>query len=280
MRSRSVVLHSAVAALALLPLAGCAHAQSWEGSGDSRVQREAFRWNGPVPAGRWLYLRNVNGPIRVERASGSQVEVVADLRVSGDGDPSEVRFVAQKARDGQGMVVCALWGPRASCDEDGYRGDRDWSERNRRGWTAADFVVRLPEGVRLDLSSVNGSLTVSDATSEVVARTVNGSITAATRGGPVSARTVNGSITARMAAVGDARELDFSSTNGSISVEVPPNVGAEVEMSTVNGRVSTEFPVTISGRIDPRRLNATIGDGSRRLRMRTVNGSVTLRRGG
>jgi hypothetical protein len=49
-------------------------------------------------------------------------------------------------------------------------------------------------------------------------------------------------------------------------------------MSTVNGRVSTEFPVTISGRIDPRRLRATIGDGSRRVTMRTVNGSVELRR--
>jgi DUF4097 and DUF4098 domain-containing protein YvlB len=78
--------------------------------------------------------------------------------------------------------------------------------------------------------------------------------------------------------VGDARDLDFSTTNGSVSVEMPASLGAEVELSTVNGRVSTEFPITVSGRIDPKRLRATIGDGARRVRLRTVNGNVELRR--
>ncbi len=63
-----------------------------------------------------------------------------------------------------------------------------------------------------------------------------------------------------------------------MTIEVPATLGAEVEMSTVNGRVHTDFPMTVSGRIDPRRLRATIGDGSRRLRLRTVNGNVELRK--
>jgi DUF4097 and DUF4098 domain-containing protein YvlB len=81
-----------------------------------------------------------------------------------------------------------------------------------------------------------------------------------------------------MSTVGDARDLAFESVNGSVTVAMPASLGAEVEMSTVNGRVNTEFPITVSGRIDPKRLRATIGDGSRRVRLKTVNGSVNLRR--
>ena len=186
----------------------------------------------------------------------------------------------QKADDGQGMVICALWHAESTCDERGYHNERasgSW-EGNREGWVSAVFTVRVPSGVKLDLATVNGGLDVRGATAEVVARTVNGSVRAETGGGPVSARTVNGSLWARMSTTGDARDLDFATTNGSVTVEMPASLGAEVELSTVNGRVGTEFPITLSGRIDPRRLRATIGDGSRHLRLRTVNGSVDLRR--
>jgi DUF4097 and DUF4098 domain-containing protein YvlB len=83
----------------------------------------------------------------------------------------------------------------------------------------------------------------------------------------------------RLSALGAARDFDLATTNGSVSLEVPASLGAEVEMSTVNGRVETDFPVTVQGRIDPRRLRVTLGDGARRVRLRTTNGSVHLRRG-
>ena len=271
--------HGALALLALAALAAlaaaprAARAQSDDDA--ARVEREAFAWHGTVPAGRWLHVRNVNGPIRVERAAGDQIEVTAERRTR-RGDPSVVRFAAQKARDGQGMVICAIWGDR-TCDEDGYHGRGDWLG-GRGDQVSIAFAVKLPDGVRLAVHTVNGGLEVRGAGSEVVARTTNGSIRAETAGGPVSARTTNGSINARMSSVGDARDLEFSTTNGSVTVEMPAGLGADVELSTVNGRVGTEFPVTVSGRIDPRRLRATVGDGSRRVRLRTVNGSVELRR--
>lgn len=266
------------AALLLLPPAA-ARAQDWDR--DARVERGAFTWAGAVPAGRWIYVRNLNGPIRVERATGDRVEVTADRRARGGADPRRVRFVAQKAGDGQSMVVCALWNDRGSCDERGshYDGSGD-DDGDRHGSVSVDFTVRVPAGVRVDVNTVNGGLEVRGASGEVVARTVNGGVRAETDGGPVSARTVNGSIDARMSSAGDARELDFGSVNGSVSVELPASLGAEVELSTVNGGVNTDFPVTIQGRIDPRHLRATLGDGSRRVRLHTVNGSVSLRRGG
>ena len=264
----------ALAALALAPAA--ARAQ-W--NGDERTERNVFTWAGAVPAGRWIYVRNLNGPIRVERG-GDRVEVTADRRTQGGADPRRVRFVAQKAGDGQSMIVCALWDDRGSCDERGSHYNGGTNDGERRGSVSVTFTVRVPAGVRVDVNTVNGGLEVRGVSSEVVARTVNGSIRAETAGGPVRARTVNGSVDARMASVGDVRDLEFGSVNGSVSAEFPPSLGAEIELSTVNGRVNTDFPVTVQGRIDPRRLRVTLGDGSRQVRLHTVNGSVSLRRGG
>ncbi len=269
--SRSVRRALAGAAL-LLPAAAAAQSE--------RREANAFTWQGSVPAGRWIYVKNLNGPIRVERG-GDRVEVTAERRWGRDADPRRVRFTAEKARDGQSMVFCALWSESARCDEDGYSdGDRrrDWSDDRDDGWVSVEYTVRVPDGVKVDVRTVNGGVEVRGATAEVVARTTNGTVRAETLGGPVDARTTNGSIHASMRSVGDARDLEFRTTNGSVTVEMPSNLGAEVEMSTVNGRVHTEFPVTVSGRIDPRRLRATIGDGRRRVVLRTVNGSIDLRR--
>ena len=246
---------------------------------DERRETDAFTWSGSIPSGRWIYLRNLNGPVRVERG-GSRVEVTAERRWSRNADPRRVRFTNTRADDGGSQIICALWDEDATCDEDGYRsGERRdrWRDRDE-GSVSVHFVVRVPEGVRVDVRTVNGGVEVRGATAEVVARTTNGSVRAETLGGPVDARTTNGSIFASMRDIGDARDLEFRTTNGSVTVEMPSSLGAEVEMSTVNGRVNTEFPVTLSGRIDPRRLRARIGDGSRRVTMRTVNGSVELRR--
>jgi hypothetical protein len=265
-----------LALLALAATAARAQDDDHDRGRDGRTERNAFTWTGRIPEGRWLYVKNLNGPIRVERASGDQAEVTAD-RTTHRGDPRSVRFEARRAGDGQSMVVCALWHD-ATCDEDGYRGGRDRDRGERRDQVNVAFTVRVPRGVRLDVRTVNGGLEIRGASSEVVARTTNGPVRAESSGGPVSAHTTNGPVYARMTTVGDARDLDFVTTNGPVIVEMPDDLGAQVSMSTTNGSVSTEFPATVQGRVDPRRLTLTLGDGSRRVRLRTTNGNVELRR--
>ena len=241
-----------------------------------------FTWEARVPSGRWVYLRNLNGEVRVERGTGDRVSVTAVKRWR-RGNPEDVQIKAEKAGDGESLLVCALWGPDARCDEDGYssgnrRNGGFWNGNNDND-VSVEFTVRVPAGVRVDARTTNGDLSVTGATAEVIARTTNGDVRAETAGGPVTARTTNGNVTARMGDLGDARDLDFSTTNGSVIVEVPGSLGADIDMSTTNGRVSSDFPLTVSGRIDPRRLRATIGNGARRLRLHTTNGNVELRRG-
>jgi hypothetical protein len=256
----------AVAALSLT--ATVANAQE-------RRSDRAFTWEGTVPTGRWLYVRNLNGAIRVERGAGSRVEVVGTKRWR-RGNPDDVRIEMKKS--GDDVIICALWNENTRCDEEGYRTrDNGWRNRDRNNDTSVEFVVQLPEGVKLVASSVNGELDIRGATAEVEASTVNGTVSASSSGGPVKASTVNGSIVVKMAELGRG-DLDFSTVNGSIEVWVPSQLDADVDMRTVNGRVESDFPMTLSGRINPRHIRAKIGDGGRRISFSTVNGSVELRK--
>ncbi len=267
---RTAVTLAAIAALALSGSTVVAQQSAGTGSND-----DTFDWSGAIPAGSWLRIANLNGSIDVEPASGGTAEVHGEKKWR-RGDPSKVRFVVSK--DGDNVTVCALWHEDDSCDEDGYHssnhhGDDDHDDVSVR------FTVKLPKGVRVRTSSVNGSLDIAGASAQVVARTVNGRIDAASTSGPVDARTVNGSIHVRMDAVpSSTEELEYSTVNGSVTIEVPSNFGGELEMNTVNGSLQSDFPVTMQGRFNPRHLRAKIGDGGPTIRLKTVNGSVELKK--
>jgi hypothetical protein len=236
-----------------------------------------FSWDGRITSGKWLYVRDLNGSIRVERATGDRAEVTAVKR-SRRGNPEDVRIETRRIGGDDGdVIICAFWTENASCDEDGYRSHGDNNRRDHDNDTSVEFTVKLPAGVRLNVSTVNGGVTVAGATSEVRASTVNGRVSAASSGGPVNASTVNGDIDVRMRELGTG-DLEYSTVNGSIEIEVPANLDADLDMRTVNGSLSADFPITLQGRVNPRRMRATIGKGGRRIRLETVNGSVELRK--
>lgn len=255
------------ASLVVSPVAGA----------QQRSNDRDFSWDGRITNGHWLYVRNLNGSIRVERATGDRAEVTAVKRWR-RGDPEEVRIETRRLGGDDGdAIICAFWVENATCDEDGYRSRDEYRRGNHNNDTSVEFTIKLPAGVRLGVSTVNGGVTVNGATSEVRASTVNGRVSAMSSGGPVNASTVNGDIDVRMRELGTG-DLEYSTVNGSIEIEVPSNLDADVDMRTVNGSLSADFPITLQGRVNPRRMRATIGKGGRRLRLETVNGSVELRK--
>lgn len=236
---------------------------------------DAFRYDAPLAAGRTVHIHNVNGGISAARAgSGDRVEVRAEKQVR-RGDPGSVRIVQRTAANGD-LVVCVLW-YEAECTDGGIRGGRNrWNNRDE---VSVSVTLRVPDGVHLDLHTVNGGVTAEGVAGMVDAATVNGSITARSTGGPVRAETVNGSIRATMGAPG-RDDLRYKAVNGSITLELPADANAALELKTVNGSVSTDFPVTVQGRLSRKVLRGTVGSGGRLLQAETVNGSITLRRAG
>lgn len=236
-----------------------------------------WTWTGTLVEGRTVYLHNVNGEVRFETGTGNTVEVRAVKRWR-RGDPDDVRIEARQSGGGSGnIIICAFWNERATCDEDGYRGqnnDRRWSGRDND--VSVEFTVRVPAYARVEANTVNGSIRVDAVAGSVRAKTVNGGIEARSTKGRVYANTVNGSIT--VSGPVDDNDVEYTTVNGSITIELPAGANANVDLSTVNGRIATEFPITFDGTIDPRRIRAAIGSGGATLRARTVNGGIRLKK--
>ena len=235
-----------------------------------------WSWNGTLAAGRTIHLRNVNGEVRFEPGTGNTVEIRAEKRWR-RGDPDDVSIEARRvgASDGD-ILVCALWGDNARCAVDGYRG----TTSDRGGWrrdndVSVHFTVKVPANARVDATTVNGDVYITGTSGHIEARTVNGDVEARSSGGRVQAETVNGSIIVRTT-MDATDDLEYETVNGSITIELPANANADVDLRTVNGRISSDFPMTLQGSINPRRIQASIGNGGRALRIRTVNGSIRL----
>jgi opacity protein-like surface antigen len=262
---RRTILAAATLALLATPAAA-----------QERNDEKDFTWKGTIPAGKWITIQDMNGDVDVVASTGTEVEVTAHKHWR-RGDPEDVRIEVVKGGAGGDVMICALWFD-ARCDENGIHNDRHWGDR--RNDVAVDFTVKLPKGVRAHMATVNGSLHIDGAGAEVEASTVNGGIRVTTASGPVNATTVNGGIDVDMHTLSGDDDMRFETVNGSISVDVPAALDAELEMSTVNGGFDSDFPLSLSGRINPHHIRATIGKGGRRLVMRTVNGGITLRKQG
>jgi DUF4097 and DUF4098 domain-containing protein YvlB len=250
---------------------------------EARELPDAFSWSDELAPGSTVHLRTMNGNVTVRGTAESQAHVQGIKRWR-RGRSRDVQFVV--SRSGDEVYLCAIWTRRG-----GHCGDEHYAPRpprwlamfslfRRRSDMAASFEVMLPPGVRVDASTVNGRVTVTEAAGDVKAATVNGDIRASTTAGALSLTTVNGSIRARAASLAKDVPIDLTTVNGSIRAELPSPLDADVQLSTVNGRITTDFPVALSGRASTRELRGTIGVGGRPVRLTTVNGSVELRSSG
>jgi Putative adhesin len=197
------------------------------------------------------------------------------------GRERDVQFVV--ARSGDDVYLCAIWTRRGGrCGEEHYkprpaRWLRIFRLLRRRSDMAASFEVMLPPGARVDATTVNGRVTVTEAGGDVKAETINGDIRASTMGGALSLKTINGSIRARATSLAKDAPIELETVNGSVRAELPSPLDADVRLSTVNGRITTDFPVALSGKATTRDLQGTVGSGGRPVRLKTVNGSVELK---
>jgi hypothetical protein len=233
---------------------------------------EDFRWTGRLEAGQLLEIKGVNGDVEAEAASGDEIEVVAEKHARRD-DPDAVRI--EVVEHPGGVTLCAVYPDRRGRNvcapgDQGKLGARDSDVQ-------VEFRVRVPAGIRFAARTVNGAVSVRDLDADVEATTVNGGVRVETAGRAV-ARTVNGSIDARLGRADGAEPLSFETVNGRIEVELPEGASAEVDARTVNGSIDSDFPLEMRGRWTKKRASGSIGSGGRELELRTVNGSIRLRK--
>ena len=273
-------------------------AQNNRGRGDS-----VFVWAARIGDGGTLTVKNIIGGITVTEASGDRVEVRAEKRMRGRGDPADISFDVQESASG--ATICTVYRGESACDEGNFNNTR-FSVR---------YTIAMPRGLRLHATTGNGELSVERAGSEVElntgnggirigqtdgrvsastgngdlevesargpvrASTGNGRIFVSTSAGPVSATTGNGDIDVRMGTLTSAGDMNFTSGSGAVRVTLPPDFNGDVDASTGNGELRTDFEIKLIGRLDPQHMRGTIGAGGRTIHLQTGNGRLEIRKG-
>lgn len=233
-----------------------------------------FRWSGRLGAGQTIEIKGINGDVRAEASSGNEVEVTA-IKKGRRSDPKEVEIrVVEHSR---GVTICAVYPSADASRPNQCAPDNGGHMNTRDNDVEVEFKVRVPQGVRFSGRTVNGGIETGELGSDVDAKTVNGSIKVSSTG-VASAKTVNGSINATLGRADWNGALEFKTVNGAITLDLPSEMSAEVKAQTLNGDILSDFPMTVMGRKSRRELNGTIGSGGRELSLKTVNGSIRLRR--
>ena len=247
---------------------------------------EQFHWKGLIAAGQSVEIKGINGGISAEPAAGSEVEVVA-IKKARRSDPAGVEI--KVVPHAQGVTLCAVY-PSDYSDQPNTcepgkgalrktGGNSSGTMNVRNNDVSVEFKVRVPLGVEFIGRTVNGEISATSLNGNVDSHTVNGSINISTTGYG-QARTVNGEITAKLGSANWSDSLEFKTVNGGIDLDLPSALSTKIEAETFNGEIDSDFPLTVLRRVSRKHVSGTIGGGGRELLLKTLNGSIRLKRVG
>jgi len=211
-------------------------------------------------------LDNINGDIEITGTDGNTIEVIAIKRANN-----------QKGLDRIEILVDAN-SNSVEIETELNKGAKQWFNWGGDGASVA-YIVKLPSTVSLDsIDSVNGSVVVRNVSAEVNVDTVNGDIDVSGLAEDAYLDTVNGKIRVVFSSFDGHQRASCDTVNGSIHVYLPENASASVNAESLNGEIrGGDFNlITNKGRWIGRDMHGTIGDGSARLNLDTVNGSIKV----
>jgi DUF4097 and DUF4098 domain-containing protein YvlB len=237
---------------------GCEARQDHNGHGFTYVESRDQTLS---PASLEKIRPSPNGGAMIHGWQKNTVLVRSCIHATGNSE-SEARSLASQITVARGA---------GDIEPDGPKPDR------RQHWDVS-YEIWLPQQSNLDVSTVNGGVTIQQVQGEIVAHTVNGGVNLERVGGDVKGTTVNGGLRAELAGDRwDGAGLHLSTTNGGIVVGLPASYSATVESSTVNGGIHCDFPVTVQGKLG-KHMSFQLGTGGATMQVSTVNGGIRFER--
>jgi DUF4097 and DUF4098 domain-containing protein YvlB len=142
--------------------------------------------------------------------------------------------------------------------------------------SAVSYRISVPKQCDVEATSTNGGIYISNIEGVTRLRTTNGKIDAEALKGLVSARTTNGSVRVELKEVTSAEEMEFMTTNGSVTLYIPNNIDCDVRAKTTNGSIKTDFPLEVHGKYGGKSARGKINGGGPLIFIETTNGSIKL----
>jgi DUF4097 and DUF4098 domain-containing protein YvlB len=241
-----------------------------------------------------LHVKTDDGSVRVEAGAAGQI----DARVTTEGwriGPGEVTVTESQAGDRVDLEVKTPKGQFGSGRRSIEIVVRVPKESDLEVSTGDGSIKVQPVSGRLNLSTGDGSITADGLQGEMRLHTGDGSITANSLSGRLHADTGDGSMTVRgrfdlldlrtgdgsITATAEsgsrvASAWSLSSGDGSVTLRLPDDLGAELDAQTGDGSISLDRPATVKGTIRDHSVRGTLGPGGPPLKIYTGNGSIRL----
>jgi DUF4097 and DUF4098 domain-containing protein YvlB len=228
--------------------------------------------------------------VEVEKR-GSTREAVDALQVKSSQDGNTIEFEVKKP---EGLSLNGFGFHASASAKLIVSVPRNTDVRARSG----DGSIRIAHVTgRTDLHTGDGSIKAEDVSGDLTFTTGDGSVTVDGAEGRLALETGDGSVnvTGKLAAVrlhtGDgsivyrsqagtamADDWDITTGDGSVSLYLPPDFGAELDAHTGDGSIRNDLKVDGAAAGESRRtVKGRLGAGGKQLRIRTGDGSIRLR---
>lgn len=217
-----------------------------------------------LDSGASISLDNVNGDIVIEGWGGREARL--EYTIYGDSEKTLDRIKVKINHDPGQLRIETL-----------HSKSRGWWSSDNSG--SVEFFLRVPKDVELrGIDTVNGDLRISGVGGKVNAEAVNGNIEVTDLRSDAKLSTVNGTIEARFDRFESDQRVSLDSVNGRLEVYLPDNADVDVKAETVNGSLRNDFGMQVDKGFVGKDLRGSIGDGSARLTLDTVNGAISIKR--
>ncbi|HEX6821275.1 MAG TPA: DUF4097 family beta strand repeat-containing protein [Candidatus Sulfotelmatobacter sp.] len=169
------------------------------------------------------------------------------------------------------------------------------------GWSSGhrvEVVVQMPRQGNVNLRTGDGNIELADLKGTMNLHSGDGSETLENLDGKLHATTgdghirTNGRFDELELKTGDghvdavarqgstmAASWRLESGDGSVSLELPPDLSADVDLHTGDGHIDLDMPVTTEGKIRTNEVHGKLNGGGSLLTIHTGDGSIHLRKG-
>lgn len=248
----------------------------------------------PISGRARVHVETDDAAVRVSTGDIKQVEV----RVEYSGYKLDKDLRVNTSQNGDAVEVSVKtgsvwnWGMRHTSVrvEIHMPKDADLTARSGDGSVEADSI-----NGNVDITTGDGSITVQGAKGNIrfhtgdghiEARGLDGRVDASSGDGHVSLegrfdalniKTGDGSVTAR-AMAGSKMQSSWTihTGDGSVDVEIPGDLQADIDASTHDGHISLGLPVTVQGNFSSSQIHGKMNGGGQLLTIRTGDGSIHL----
>jgi len=234
---------------------------------------ETFKKNLPLKSGGRVEVENINGNITIESWDKNEVSIEAEKHVKAGDQRDAEKFMKElqiEIEQSDDEIIITTQHPRK-----GHGDFWDWVFGDNVS-ASVSYRIKVPRKCDVEATSTNGGVYVTYVEGKIRLRTTNGKIEAERVKGMVSARTTNGSVNVELEKVTSDEEMEFLTTNGSVTLRVPGSIDCDLQAKTTNGSIKTDFPLEVEGKYGSKRLRGKINSGGPLIFIETTNGSIKI----